>query len=604
MAAGRLPTTDSGTVILHAIFVLSFAALAVTGLRIASDDPAASWLTVLDPVLPMEHIWFRHLIAALIFTTTLVGYIVYMIKARLTARTRLDSARLAALKRPGKPRWAAMTAVISWGLMAGLITELVTGTALFAGADRTILVVHLWANWACLLLVVLHVVCHGIVGGLAQLTRVVRPAALVMAPKPPDLAELLAEQLQLREQNLSAPDSQPTTPSRQSHRPGGALHAHPAATALAVALLFGAGALGLETSTRPILHVVDIRQQQAPRLDGDLSDPVWMQTTPVSVLTTQGWGFGGTGQSLVEVRGVHDGTFAYFAFVWSDPTRSLKHQPLIKTPTGWQVARDTTADAADGLFLEDKFSVLLAASSLPLIGAAIHLSPAPLKDRPASASGRGLHYTTDGSIADVWIWRASHGGLNGHIDNGHFGPPVEPPREATDNAAAYTGGFGLDPGPVAYRANRVRRPMSPAPNGAPGHTAIEPLRLPRDAAAVTLALGDINTASSLSDSDGARWWMTQFDTVAYSKATDEKIPVGTVIPGIIMANPDDGGRQSIRGVARWAAGRWTLEVARRLYTGSANDVAIKTGTLMWVAAFDHSENRHTRHLRPLKLEVD
>ncbi len=63
-------------------------------------------------------------------------------------------------------------------------------------------------------------------------------------------------------------------------------------------------------------------------------------------------------------------------------------------------------------------------------------------------------------------------------------------------------------------------------------------------------------------------------------------------------------RDSIRGVARWAAGRWTLEVARRIYTGSQYDVPIKTGTLMWVAAFDHSEKRHTRHLRPFRLEVD
>ena len=40
----------------------------------------------------------------------------------------------------------------------------------------------------------------------------------------------------------------------------------------------------------------------------------------------------------------------------------------------------------------------------------------------------------------------------------------------------------------------------------------------------------------------------------------------------------------------------------RLATGVG--VAIKTGALMWVAAFDHAETWHTYHVRPLELEVE
>jgi hypothetical protein len=43
---------------------------------------------------------------------------------------------------------------------------------------------------------------------------------------------------------------------------------------------------------------------------------------------------------------------------------------------------------------------------------------------------------------------------------------------------------------------------------------------------------------------------------------------------------------------------------RRLKTDSVYDVEIKSGSLMWVAAFDHSEKRHTRHLRPFRLELE
>ena len=78
----------------------------------------------------------------------------------------------------------------------------------------------------------------------------------------------------------------------------------------------------------------------------------------------------------------------------------------------------------------------------------------------------------------------------------------------------------------------------------------------------------------------------------------------TVIPGVIMSGEFSGDRADVRCAARWAAGRWSLEVARRLDTGSANDVAIESGVFMRVAAFDHTQVRHTRHVRPVRLEVE
>jgi hypothetical protein len=45
-------------------------------------------------------------------------------------------------------------------------------------------------------------------------------------------------------------------------------------------------------------------------------------------------------------------------------------------------------------------------------------------------------------------------------------------------------------------------------------------------------------------------------------------------------------------------------VTRRLDTKSKFDVPIMTGVHMRVAAFDHSQIRHTRHVRPILLEVE
>ena len=98
--------------------------------------------------------------------------------------------------------------------------------------------------------------------------------------------------------------------------------------------------------------------------------------------------------------------------------------------------------------------------------------------------------------------------------------------------------------------------------------------------------------------------MKYSETEPYAPALDATIPDGTVIPSIVVPDSLEAAPDSIRGVARWASGRWTLEIVRRLYTGSPHDIAIKTGVFMWVAAFDHAEKRHTRHLRPFRLEVE
>jgi hypothetical protein len=54
---------------------------------------------------------------------------------------------------------------------------------------------------------------------------------------------------------------------------------------------------------------------------------------------------------------------------------------------------------------------------------------------------------------------------------------------------------------------------------------------------------------------------------------------------------------------QWADGWWRMEVKRRLETSSDYDVAIADGTFLWVSVFDHSQTRHSFHLRPLQIEV-
>ena len=66
--------------------------------------------------------------------------------------------------------------------------------------------------------------------------------------------------------------------------------------------------------------------------------------------------------------------------------------------------------------------------------------------------------------------------------------------------------------------------------------------------------------------------MTSEETVPYTSEVDRLIPVGTVLPGVIISGEYAGDRADERAAARWASGHWALEVARRLETKSEFDV--------------------------------
>src|SRR3977135_1117949 len=136
MAFGHRPRTDCGTVIFHAVLLGSVCVLLATGVRIASDDPEAAWLSLLDPILPMEDLWYRHLMAGTILSAGLAGYGIYIVRARLSGRLRFDRTRLVAIWRGGEPRFAALNVAVVWLLLGALILEILTGVGIFWGAGQ------------------------------------------------------------------------------------------------------------------------------------------------------------------------------------------------------------------------------------------------------------------------------------------------------------------------------------------------------------------------------------------------------------------------------------------------------------------------------------
>ena len=178
-------------------------------------------------------------------------------------------------------------------------------------------------------------------------------------------------------------------------------------------------------------------------------------------------------------------------------------------------------------------------------------------------TGRGLHYTTTrGVYADVWQWKATSGGPTGWMDDDHFGPPPTPTPMQANNTVPYRGGFAPDPGTrELLRQFRHRRRM---PTATP---IVTPRRLPKDLAAMTTAMGQITLdperrrerrRALVHDGGG--------DRCRIPAKLDRLIPVGTVLPGVIISGEYSGDRADVRCAARWASGHWALEVARRLDT--------------------------------------
>jgi hypothetical protein len=593
---GRIRKTDYGTIVLHWSLVGALVVAILTGLRIATEVPDRTWINMLDAVLPTSTVWSGHIPAAVVLVTVSIAYAVYMGLSGLGHRIRLDRARLAGLFGSRQTRWGAVNVLLYWLFYAVLLAELATGVALYLGSASSTLVDFHWLGmWVILGYAVLHVLAHLALGGQQQLLRMFRPARIMPVPPPFDPAELLA----LLDRPGTSPGAARRSPAAPP-RPRPLLRSVPLVGAIGLAVIGVTLLVVVERQTEDRLVVRRIGKGDAPVLDGDSSDPIWRMARPVRVLTEQGGNFDGKGETSVEIRAVHDGTWAYFLFVWEDPTRSLKQLPLMKGGDGWHLLHDGFEAGDEHAYNEDKFSVLLTTSEAVLAGdQTFHAGRTPVSGSPSTLSGRGLHYTpNEGIHVDVWQWKATSSGGQGWLDDSYFGPPARPTAAQIAGVAPYRGGFAPDPGTSNYDDN-----FDPRPSGGYGQS-VTPRRLPKDYRATMAALGQIDLDPNHSDSDGSRWFLTEAESAPYSRALDDQIPTGSIIPGVIIAGEYSGDRADVRCAARWAGGRWVLETARRLDTGSPYDIPIAAGTSMRVAAFDHSQIRHTRHVRPIRLEVE
>jgi len=639
---GSTKRTDYGTVIFHWLLAASLVLAIGTGLRIATQSADHAWIINLDPVLPQAAVWTEHLRAAIALVAITVGYVVYMWRVRLGRRLCLDRVRLRGLVGRRFARWGTINIALYWLFFGVMLSQLLTGTLLYFGYAKSITVRAHWLGmWAIIAYVTVHLYSQWHYGGVAQLLRIFRPARPVALPRQfemADVLELLDRQISRSVDDRAAAHLTPnlayrTNSPRQAdvidvmqatrgseflaqRRLGRCFEAGPVDSAVLsnkhvpirpysfIVACVAAGVtvlITLKSEWQLIneLYIYRVSAADLPAIDGETSDPIWRKIPPLYVVTESGGNFGGTGETTVSIQAVHDGSRAYFLFIWDDPTRSLKELPLRKTLTGWELLHDGYENGDEHAYSEDKFSILLTNLNTVLAGdTTFHAGLAPVAGRPPSPSGRGLHYTVgDGIIADVWDWRATSTNPSKHCDDDYFGSPAKATLAQTQGQAPYRGGFAHDPGTANYQHNFTSTLDSASVDG------VVPRRLPKSLNDMNAALGRVDLDPNHGESEHARWYMTDEESLAYSPDLDRFMPEGTVIPGVIISGQYSGDRAEVNCVGQWAAGRWALEVSRRLDVTSPYDVPIRSGVLMRVAAFDHTQIRHTRHVRPIRLEV-
>jgi len=550
------PRSDVGTIFLHWVTAVAFVVSLFTGIRIAADAlsaPVSHWL---NPILPQGEIWTWHFLAGLTLFFAASAYLVYVWRSGLANRNALKKTRVMVMPVASKMRFGGLNVLLHWAAYLIVVLMTVTGVILYFGFGGWIVSVHSYVAFIGLAYVFIHAIAHYLYGGWWQVFRVFRPAKLTLTA---------------------------------------AVKPKPLLIAGVAGLVAAAGVVAADWATRDTLIVT--RVEGEPKLDGILDEAMWNRARPVTIHTQQGENFGGPGESTVELRAVHNGEKVFFAVKWSDPTRSLRRLPMVKKEDGWHVMDDRAGRMDVVGFYEDKLAILFS-DTADLGGSGVsNLGPSPLpSDKPRPLNGRGFHFTNDGSIKDLWQWKASRGGMLGRVDDQFMGPPYEPSKDDAAYKARYQGGYWNDPGRTIYSYNFKFFPKD-------YKGPVEVVKLPKDWKKTQDQLGKISFDPNTSDDEGSRWNMFEDEVQPYSKEEDAKIPVGTVMPGVLISGKYEGDRGDLLGGARWRDGYWTLEIARALKTGSKYDKDFVPGKnlYMWVAAYDHVQTRHTRHARAVRI---
>jgi hypothetical protein len=297
-----------------------------------------------------------------------------------------------------------------------------------------------------------------------------------------------------------------------------------------------------------------------PTLDGQV-DALWQQATPVSVKAVGGANLPG-GTTDVTLRAVYTEDTVFFLMQYKDPTQSSRREPWVKQADGsWKKLKDPNDKGGDNnLYYEDKVAILWNISSPAFAQTGCFSTCHVGEGKPF-----GNKYTPNpGERLDLWHWKSVRTGSVGQMDDQW----VDSTRYDKDKAPE--AGRKTDPKTGGGYVDNVREDKQGPKFALKGNKPAPP------------------------------YWIIDSEKEPFD---DSKYKAGDEVPGIIAA-PFTGDRGEIAVRSAWKDGVWTLEIARKLVTGSEYDVQfsdLKKEYPFGVAVFDNAQVRHAYNMGVLKL---
>ena len=309
-----------------------------------------------------------------------------------------------------------------------------------------------------------------------------------------------------------------------------------------------------------------VKASAPPKLDGVADDAVWKSAPVMNVKAVKGYNFV-DGATTGTVQAAYVGDTLYMLLQWQDAERSAQRSPFVKKADGkWEQLKDPKDMGGDNnVYYEDKASVIWnigdSVFGFEKRGCQMNCH----SGEPGKPYGN--KYTEEeGELADIWHVKSVRTLPVGQIDDQYLDHTRFDPKKskgAGRHGDPKTGGgykkIGLKDG-VPEFMNKDAKPA----NG------------------------------------GGTYWLKATDAVVFD---DSKFKVGDEVASI-MISPLEGDRGDISAGGEWKDGKWTVELSRKLVTGSPYDVQFEDlgGSYFFgVAFFDNAQVRHAFTEKPLKL---
>lgn len=330
------------------------------------------------------------------------------------------------------------------------------------------------------------------------------------------------------------------------------------AVALSAALV--APAVNAETLTV-------INASAAPKLDGVADDAAWKAAPALDLNFKKGANFTNDGKTTGTLKAVRVGDMLYMVLQYQDPTHSVRRAPYVKQADGtWKKLKDPDDKGGDNnKYYEDKAAFLWPIGNSIEGFAKDGCFAACHDDEPPKPYGN--KYTEkEGEKGDLWHLKSVRTGVLGQVDDGWLDHTRFDPEKAK------TAGRKTDDktsGGYKDIALKDGKPEFMNKDGKPANK-------------------------------GGTYWLNAADQAPFD---DAKFQPGDEVASI-MVEPFVGDRGDIALGQAWKDGVWTLELSRKLVTGSKNDVQfddLKGSYLFGVSVFDNAQVRHAVIQKPITL---